>query len=363
MYPLLITFVKKIIMPCDYYVAPKSKTKEFIPDKAVKSRLLFVSIFLLLLTASMQVSAQNNASLHVSDTTKALFEAIRSGNDDLLQQQLAKGASANDSLDGYSALMAAALNGTVGQMRQLIANGATVNYQTNRGITALWLAVPNVEKTSLLLQHGADVNHLIGGYSVLAKVAAMPGTINEVHLLVNNGANISKNVLNQFFVYNAAASGDTAILGFFLRKGFNANDTIIIGDYPIIAALAFRSYETLKMLVQNGANVNVAPFNPLALAAVQGFTPLMNACFNNDSASISYLLQQGANPNSKSPHGVTALMLLEQSDTDNTEMTAALIKYGAVVGDQQPDGTDALFYARQKGNTPTVSLLEKYIKK
>jgi len=184
-----------------------------------------------------------------------------------------------------------------------------------------------------------------------------------VHLLVNNGANINKNVLNQFFVYNAAASGDTAILGFFLRKGFNANDTIIIGDYPIIAALAFRSYETLKMLVQNGANVNVAPFNPLALAAVQGFTPLMNACFNNDSASISYLLQQGANPNSKSPHGVTALMLLEQSDTDNTEMTAALIKYGAVVGDQQPDGTDALFYARQKGNTPTVSLLEKYIKK
>ena len=63
----------------------------------------------------------------------------------------------------------------------------------------------------------------------------------------------------------------------------------------------------------------------------------------------------------RSKNGVTALMLLQQSDSDDPEMTLALIKHGARVGDKQPDGSDALYFAKQKGNTPTVALLQKYL--
>ncbi|MDP4218734.1 MAG: hypothetical protein Q8927_21265, partial [Bacteroidota bacterium] len=50
-----------------------------------------------------------------SPGNKTLFEVIRSGSADALEAILAKGADANDTLDGYSALMAAALNGSADQ--------------------------------------------------------------------------------------------------------------------------------------------------------------------------------------------------------------------------------------------------------
>jgi len=78
-----------------------------------------------------------------------------------LEQQLANGASANDSLNSYSALMAATLNGTVEQMKILIDHGANINYQTSGGISALWLAVPDWDKTTLLLNHGANVQQRV----------------------------------------------------------------------------------------------------------------------------------------------------------------------------------------------------------
>jgi ankyrin repeat protein len=57
------------------------------------------------------------------------------------------------------------------------------------------------------------------------------------------------------------------------------------------------------------------------------------------------------------------LILLEQSETDDPDMTLALIQHGAVVSEKAQDGTDALYYAKEKGNAPSVAILEKYSKK
>src|ERR1700733_11426014 len=93
-----------------------------------------------------------------------LFDAIRSGSSDKVSNALKNGASANDSLNGYSVLMCAALNGTVEQMSVLITHGANVNYQSADSTTALWPALPDMDKIDLLLNHGADINHKIDGY-------------------------------------------------------------------------------------------------------------------------------------------------------------------------------------------------------
>ncbi len=107
---------------------------------------IMIPVFVLML--SFNLSAQQTTI----DKTAALFQAIRSGSAIELQQQLANGATANDSLDNYSALMAATLSGSVEQMKILIAHGANVNYQSSDGTTALWLAVPDWDKTKLLLR-------------------------------------------------------------------------------------------------------------------------------------------------------------------------------------------------------------------
>ena len=67
-------------------------------------------IFLLV---SLQLSAQKPATLR-------LFQSIRSGNTTALEKELSTGVDPNDSLDGYSALMAATLTGSVEQMSLLI---------------------------------------------------------------------------------------------------------------------------------------------------------------------------------------------------------------------------------------------------
>jgi ankyrin repeat protein len=302
-------------------------------------------------------------AMPVSDKTAALFQAIRSGSTEQLQRQLSNGADANDSLNSYSALMAATLYGSLEQMKILIAHEAHLNYQSSDGTTALWLAVPDWDKTKLLLDNGADVNHKIQGYGVLVKLAAMPGTLKLFHLLIEKGADLKKSAADNYLLYNAASSGDTAILGFLIRSGFNVNDSVAIGDYPINNAEAFRTFATLKMLVDNGANVNVRQWIPFGLEAFKGMTPLMFAAVAHDKPSFLYLLEHGADPNAKNKQGYTPLMLLEQSETDDPEMTLALIKHGAVVSEKAPDGTDALYYAKGKGNTPSVALLEKYATK
>jgi ankyrin repeat protein len=295
--------------------------------------------------------------------SQSLFSAIRSGNIDSLAAQLGNGANPNDSLQHYSALMAATLDGSTTQMRMLIDHGAKVNYTNALGISALWLAIPDREKTSLLLDHGADPNWKIEGYGILVKLAAMPGTIDLFHVLTGAGADLKKNAADNYLVYNAASSGDTAILGWLLRSGFSANDTVSFGDYPINSALGFRSFPTLKMLVDSGADVNVQPETTPTLPALVGFTPLMTAALFNDKPSFFYLLQHGADPNRKSKTGFTALMLLQQSETDDPAMTLALLKAGAQVSAKAPDGSDALTYALKRGNTQSVVILKTYAEK
>ena len=321
---------------------------------------LVMSMVLFIL--SCDISAQS-ASQYDNNKTTALFHSIRSGSTEQLQQQLANGANPNDTLNGYSALMAATLNGSVEQMKMLIDHGANVNYQSGDSTTALWLAVPDREKTRLLLDHGADPNHTIGGYGVLVKLAGVPGTLDLFYLLIDKGADMKKMTSDNYLLYNAASSGDTAILGFLIRSGFNVNDSVSFGDYPINNAEAFRCFATLKMLADNGANVNVRQWVPFGLNAFKGFTPLMFAAVGHDKPSFFYLLEHGADPNARSWQGRTPLMLLEQSETEDPEMTLALIKHGAKVSEVANDGTNALYYAKQKGNTPSVALLEKYANK
>jgi uncharacterized protein len=328
-----------------------------------KPQVSFLLVQIVLLSFSSDIRAQEISST-VPAKSKALFQAIRTGSTDELNRQLANGANANDSLNGYSALMMAALNGTAEQMKALIDHGAAVNYADKDSITALWLAVPDLEKTTLLLNHGANPQlHSKEGYSVLVKLAFMPGTVNIFHLLIDKGADPKKSAPDNLLIYNAASCGDTAILGLLIRSGLPVNDTVSFGDYPINAALAFRTFPTLKMLVDNGANVNAAPTSIANLAPLAGCTPLMFAGLNNARESFLYLLEHGADPNLKNARGYTALMMLQQSETDDPRMTRALIDHGADVTVTAPDGTNALFYAQQKGNTASVAMLKKYLNK
>ena len=319
------------------------------------SKALNALILFLLIMATL--AAQSQAL--VSQKTRDLFKAIRSGSSSELETRLNNGADPNDSLDGYSALMGAALSGTAEQMKILIDRGANVNFAAQTGVTALWLAAPDWDKTKLLLGHGADVNHKVQGYGLLVKIAAMPGTLPVTKLLIEKGADPKQSAPDNSLVFNAASSGDTAILGFYLRSGFKANDTTLFGDYPISGALFYRCSATVKMLIDNGSEVN-RQSKSFQLSSFNGFTALMFAAWNNDKGSFYYLLDHGADPNLKNENGYTALMLLQQGEEDDPAMTKALLDHGAEPSLKTKAGNDALHFAMKKGNTESVAILKKY---
>jgi ankyrin repeat protein len=325
-------------------------------------KLLVAASIVLLQSLAFAARSQLTGSPAAGAKRPDIFQAIRSGDSLQVQRLLAQGADVNDSLDGFTVLMAATLCGTPAEMKWLIDRGARVNYANSDGMTALWLALPDPVRTGILLDHGAKAQAISKeGYNPLVKLALMPGTVDLFRLLIAAGADPRKSGPDNTLLYNAAASGDTAILGLLLRAGLSANDTLFYGDYPITGALFYRQSSAVKMLVAAGARVNVHPSHVL-LDQLNGFTPLMWAALIDDTSSFYLLLDHGADPNLRNDRGYTAMMLLQQAERDEPDMTLALIRHGAIANMRAPDGTDALSLAKMKGNTRSVALLKQYVK-
>ena len=321
------------------------------------------SIFLLLLLLCCYDLRSQPGSGKDSMMVLQMFKAIRTGNAKDLESLLKAGANPNAVLNNYSALMAATLNGTPEQIDLLLQHGAHVNYCNTDSISAIWLAIPDPEKTAVLIRHGANVNQRSReGNTLLVKLAAIPGSAALIKTIVAAGGEPRNTGRANNALYNAASSGDTAVLGYFIRAGVPVNDTNSFGDYPINASLNYRSFATLKMLVDSKADVNPSPSHGI-LPLVGGVTPLMWAAVSNDKDSFYYLLNHGANAKATSPAGYTTLMFLARSQADDAGMTKTLLDRGVDPAAKALDGTDALLLFKQRGNTASVDLLNQYIGK
>jgi uncharacterized protein len=321
--------------------------------KQIVSYLIFFVIFLA--SAQGQTSSQNDSLKNIE-----LFQAIRAGNSAGLEKLLSGGADANATQQGFSALMTAALNGTAEEMKILLKHGADVSYRNEDSITALWLAVPDYEKSALILAAGADPQSPgKGGYRPIVKLATTPGSAPLMNLFIAKGAILKQSAPDGFLLYNAAISNDTAMVGICLRAGLNVNDTTYYKDYPIFNALMNKSFNTLKMLVENGADVNVQDTSSNVRNTA---TPLMYAASNNDRQAFFYLLDHGADPNIKSMTGMTTLMCAMQAGEDDPEITKVLLARGAKVSDKMNDGSDALYFAKKMGNSESVRMMQNQLK-
>ncbi|PWU03812.1 MAG: hypothetical protein C5B52_02745, partial [Bacteroidetes bacterium] len=181
-----------------------------------------------------------------------IFKVIRSGESQDLSKMLDEGADANAVMEGYSALMAATLCGTLDQMKILVAHGAKVNYSGRDSMTALWMAIPYWDKTIFLLDHGADMFQVSKeGLTPFVKLAGLPGSAKLMNEFIARGFDIKKCGGVDYLITNAAATDDTAMLGIVLRAGVSPRNSLA----PLIGATNYSTFETLKMMVDNGADV------------------------------------------------------------------------------------------------------------
>ena len=181
----------------------------------------------------------------------------------------------------------------------------------------------NKKRVIRLLENGADPNFQDkNGVPALMR-ASFYNHKDVVGLLLKNGAdpNIKDNKMGYTALFQASVSGQK---------------------------------EVVELLLENEADPNIQ--------SKVGFTALMGASANNRKEVIELLLKNGANPNIQDKDGYTALIQASAVLGDK-EVIELLLEHGADPNIKDKKEKTALDFAKEKGHTEIVKMLEEAIAK
>jgi ankyrin repeat protein len=129
------------------------------------------------------------------------------------------------------------------------------------------------------------------------------------------------------------------------------NTKLAHGNTPLMYAGAYGTLDGMKLLVEQGADVNAQ--NDI------GATALMLSI--SDASKASFLISKGAEVNTKSKTGRTALLIAAMTD-GTADTIKLLLSKGADPKAVDSQGLNMLMSAASSGNTPAVKLaLEKQV--
>jgi ankyrin repeat protein len=147
--------------------------------------------------------------------------------------------------------------------------------------------------------------------------AAFEGKLPEVQRLVAEGNSVeTMDPDKRTPLMWAAFNGHTAVVGYLLQRGAAIDAKDSSGRTALMYASSGPFYETVKLLLEKGARVNIQ-------GTLEGFTALMTAAAEGQTRIVGLLLSYGADP------------ALRDKDNDTAES-----------------------FARQKGHTKVIELLE-----
>lgn len=219
-----------------------------------------------------------------------LHIAALMGDSDSVQLLLNAGAQPNSqTTQGWSALHFAAASGDLPTVKLLLDKGADVKVQVKNSVTPLHFAAVRagekqaVEIGKLLHQHGADLNAAGSTFSALQYDY---GAGRGAYVSFDEGAILAGSVSP---LYLAAFFNKVALVEWLLKTGGTLASEDSIG-LALHGAARGAATETVKLLLERGANVNV-PINgrtPLheAFAPPVTFAPYMEESFGSDFNSV-----------------------------------------------------------------------------
>jgi ankyrin repeat protein len=286
---------------------------------------------------------------------------------------------------GRTALMIAAANNRVEEMRWLLARGADIIAPDRKGgaltEAAYWGAF---EAAQFLLESGADPN--AGGGSAL-EAASLPGRTDIIHLLLEHGAvvtsehvveaiegvrpEIAEGLLDYLpatalsaptsrkdtLLHRAVRFGRRDVVRRLLDRGAHIEAVDSDGFTPTLAAShAPHSRPNLlriaKLLIRRGANVHAR--------TPEGFTPLMLCGFGVEPGAYKadfarLLLDHGADINARADHGQTALAVAVRNGHQN--LVALLLERDADPGAADDFGQTALTLAARHGHSAMAEIM------
>jgi ankyrin repeat protein len=149
-------------------------------------------------------------------------------------------------------------------------------------------------------------------------------------------------------VAEAARKRDTAALRALIDRGGNVNTPLPSGATALHWAVHWNDDEAVELLLRAKAAVDARND--------YGIAPISLACTNRSDRLVSRLLAAGADPNSASDTGETALMTCAL--TGNAAAVTALVKGGADVNrPENLESQTALMWAAAQGHEEVVKVL------
>jgi ankyrin repeat protein len=253
------------------------------------------------------------------------------------------------------------LFGSTADLRALLDQKFDPNSATKGGTTALMLAMPDLEKAKLLVEHGADVNaRSKTRYSALLVAAQYPRSTPVLRFLLDKGAEVRMAKGSGTPLFNATAlglaimSGNADAVPLLLAKGDKLEDKfLLIGMFPSLyppQAISFDDDTTLSALLDAGLSVE--------LPDDSGFTLLDDAVVANRVNVARLLIARGANVNAVDTNGMTPLMYAASIDFGDSAMIDLLVKSGAKREVRTKDGLTAGELARKYEHVHRVKSLE-----
>ena len=256
--------------------------------------------------------------------------------------------------DGSTPFMYAVLYTGVPTLERLLKQGADVHKQNDAGATALMWAATDLEKTRLLVGHGADVNARSRDLRTPLMIAARrPGNSATVKFLLELGANPNPNAhpaTESSPLIEAASAGDSASLELLLAKGADVKDA---GEPALEMSYNMRCAKCAALLISRG------------LSKKDYTVLLVNIAVLADVNAVRNALDHGADVNAADPFGRTPLMYAAASDLLPLEEIKLLVERGADINASDGHklsgdaGLTALDIARRHGETPIVEYLTR----
>jgi ankyrin repeat protein len=190
-----------------------------------------------------------------------LMLAASQGNEAIVRLFLEQGADVNyRSENGHMPLMVGARSGNEAVVRVLVESGADVTAKSEGGSTALLFAAEKGYEAvvRLLVERGADVNAQTWDYedgSAPLLEAAKGGYWEIVKFLVEKGADVKfcdrRGLTALWF------ADDQEMTNFLIEHGADVNKRGKHGHTPLMLAAAEGNIGLAKLLLENGADVNL----------------------------------------------------------------------------------------------------------
>jgi ankyrin repeat protein len=260
------------------------------------------SIILVLLVISELLAVPGiNPSENLVRQQKMLHKAIKTKDTELAQTLLANGADANAKYYGRIPLHDAVYDGNEEIIKLLLNNGANINKQDEHGRTALHMYVgfigkhrpkkKHIDIVRLLLAHGAsfETKDIWGNSPIETAMSCHRPDI--VEALLSGTKNMT--------IHQAAYIGQWERIEFLLDNGIEINAQDEKGRTPLcLAACMGNQLDIVEQLIAGGADVTLGS---------KTWTPLYGAIYYSHYDIAKILIDNGADVNIQKHEGMTPL--------------------------------------------------------